>query len=361
MPLETKYYGPYPHNGGYRCLVLINGRRRWAPMEATAHEAEKTAQRCIDRLYSAHPMEVGEALAEYPSHMEAKNNKPGSIKGTMAKLNRFFASVLDTPLERINASRAAGLYERLRTEPSPYTKRPLSVDSHRNMLAEAKTFLEWCIERRWLRVNPLAAVKGVGKRRHGKPQLRIDEARRLRQRCHMEAAKGDDGAVGALMALLMGMRAGEITGATVRDLDDGGRLLWIPDAKTPAGRRTIEIPPELQPHLLTCAEGQGPDAPLFRAEGGGKHWRDWVRKQTRRLCRLAGVPELCAHSMRGFAATVAVQSGAAPHLITAALGHVDISTTLQSYAAPGSAQIAQQRRALALLGGPTSPPNAPPN
>jgi hypothetical protein len=54
-----------------------------------------------------------------------------------------------------------------------------SVDSHRNILAEAKTFLRWCLaKKKWLVRDPLEQVEGVGKRRHGKAQLRIGEARR---------------------------------------------------------------------------------------------------------------------------------------------------------------------------------------
>lgn len=148
----------------------------------------------------------------------------------------------------------------------------------------------------------------------------------------------------------MGMRVGEIIRRTVRDLDDGGRLLWIPDAKTDAGKRTVEIPEELQPYLLARALGKSPDALLFPAQRRGKHWRDWVEEETRRLCKLAKVPEVCAHSLREFAATVAVQAGAAPHLVAATLGHVSPTTTMNSYALPGSAHHAQQRRALDLLG-----------
>ncbi len=234
--------------------------------------------------------------------------------------------------------------------PSERTGKPLSAHSHRNMLAEAKTFLGWCLDQRFIGQNPLAAVKGVGKRRHGKPQLRIDEARKLRALCHELAAAGEDGPVAVLMGLLMGMRAGEIVSRTARDLDDGGRILWIPDSKTEAGKRTVEVPDELQPYLLARCEGKPHSALIFPAKRRGKHWRDWVAEETRRLCKLADIPVVCAHSLRGFVATVAIQAGGAPHLVAAALGHVSPTTTLQSYALPGSAQHAQQRRALDRLG-----------
>ena len=53
----------------------------------------------------------------------------------------------------------------------------------------------------------------------------------------------------AMMSLLMGMRASEIVSRIVRDLDDEGRLLWIPETKTEAGKRTLPVPEVLQPYL----------------------------------------------------------------------------------------------------------------
>ena len=77
----------------------------------------------------------------------------------------------------------------------------------------------------WLEQNPLTEITGHGKRRHGKPQLRIDEARRLRALCHQKAAQGDDGAVAVLLGMLMGLRAGEIVSRTARDVDDESHIL----------------------------------------------------------------------------------------------------------------------------------------
>ena len=58
-------------------------------------------------------------------------------------------------------------------------------DSHRTMLAAAKTFFRWCVmEKKWLARNPLDVVKGIGKVRHGKEQLRIDEARKWMVEAH---------------------------------------------------------------------------------------------------------------------------------------------------------------------------------
>jgi len=358
-PVITRIFGPYKHNGGWRCQIEVNGSRRWAPMADDPQRAEQRARFCIDQVHAVNPVTIGDAIEQYRSHLETKGNKPDSINATHCRMVLFFESALGLAVNQMTQGRAAALYERLRTTPSKRTGKLLSPDTHRNMLSEAKSFLNWCIDQRWLRANPLTPVKGIGKRRHGKPQLRIDEARKLRDLCHGLAAAGDDGAVAVLMGLLMGMRAGEIVSRTAHDLDNGGTLLWIPDAKTEAGKRTVEVPEELQPYLLARCEGKPHNALIFPARRSGKHWRDWVREETHRLCGLAGIPSVTAHSLRGFVATVAIQKGGMPQMVAAALGHVSPTTTLQSYALPGSAQQAQQRHVLDLLGRNPSPPSSP--
>jgi len=207
-------------------------------------------------------------------------------------------------LRDLTSQTCSGYYDALRMRRTRRGK-AFSVDSHRNILAEAKTFLRWCLaKKKWLVRNPLEQVEGVGKRRHGKAQLRIGEARRWLVKAVELADAGEAGAVAAMMALVMGMRANEIVTRVARDLDEDGKLLWIPDSKTEAGRRTLQVPELLQPYLRGVAEGKPSDAKLF-----GHHWRDWVRKWVKRTCEAAGVPKVTAHGMRGLHSTLAVENG----------------------------------------------------
>src|SRR4029079_18029117 len=139
----------------------------------------------------------------------------------------------------ITPAKGAELYAGLRRRKAKGGK-VLAVDSHRNILAEARSFLKWCHGKRWIVRNPLDEVEGVGRRRHGKEQLRIDEARKWQAKAIGLADKGESGAVAAMMCLVMGMRCSEIVSRVVRDLDDDGQLLWIPDSKTWAGRRKLQ-------------------------------------------------------------------------------------------------------------------------
>ena len=132
------------------------------------------------------------------------------------------------------------------------------------------------------RAEPVSTGGGVGRRRHGKEQLRIDEARRWQAKAIRIRRSGEGGAVAAMMCFSMGMRCSEVVNRVVRDLDDEGRLLWIPESKTLAGQRKLQVPEFLQPYLVRLAKGREPTAALF-----GQHWRDWPRKWVQRICRAA--------------------------------------------------------------------------
>ena len=82
------------------------------------------------------------------------------------------------------------------------------------------------------------------------------------------ADDGEAGAVAALLALVMGMRANEIVSRVVRDLDDDGKLLWIPDSKTEAGRRTLQVPELLRPLLRRSRRGSHPRRSSSGITGG---------------------------------------------------------------------------------------------
>jgi integrase len=163
--------------------------------------------------------------------------------------------------------------------------------------------------------------------------------------------------VAALEAMMMGLRSSEIITRTVRDLDDGGRTLWVDDTedgfqpKTEAGRRPVDVPPELQPLLLKRCKDKLPGALLLPGAGGDQHDRGWPRKAVRRLCKKVEIPPVCAHALRGLYATLTIRSGVDPRAVARALGHESVRTTLRSYAAPGSERAAQGELALEALRG----------
>lgn len=350
--------GPYADRNGFRVIQVDAAGNR----DSVVFETEAKAERYIELLRASlvreeHTTET--ALTAYMDHLKEKGNKEESREVTEWAIQQFFPTPV--PLQLLSAKRCEALYADLRTRPSERTKKPLAADTHRNVLAQAKSFLEWCVGRGWLRTNPCAGIKGIGKRRpRGKSlgkegkTLRVKEARAWYAKAVELADGGDEGATAALVAMLLGMRASEIVSRLVSDLDEDsapGDLLWIPCSKTPAGRRTLEVPEVLRPLLVACAEGKARESHLFETEEGKPHWRDWIIGNIRRICDAAEVPRVTAHAMRGLLATLTAERGLAGHLIAATLGHEDERTTMTAYAAPGAAAAGSNRRGLVLLQG----------
>ena len=351
--------GPYEQHNGWRVVVVrADGSR-----ESTVCKSEAAAERqkeILEAGLAAANHTTESALVLYRKHLEASGDKPDSIYVVEWAVELFFPDPL--PLSMLSQKRCQALYDDIRARTSEATGRPLANDTHRGALTRTKTFLSWCVEQNWLRANPLAGVKAVGKLRpRGKSlgkdgnELRVKGARLWYAKALELAREGDEGAVAGLMALLLGMRAGEIVSRIVGDLDEDGApgdLLWIPCSKTPAGRRTLEVPDVLRPLLLKSAEGKDLTSPLIAWRDRKPHDHAWVIKQVRRICDAAGVPRVTAHAMRGLLATITTERGVAGHVIAATLGHESYEDmTLKSYAAPGSREASVSRRGLVVLNG----------
>ena len=345
--------GPYYKAGGRKrpWRIRYYPPDDGAPVDryfATKEQAEEFKAEVAEELRENVERTIKEAVAAYWQYLAAKGNKKGSITRTKWSLGKFFDFEDETPLDMIRTRRLQRRYDELTGE--------VAVDSHRNALAELKTFYRWCVSKGLVKKNMAEPIEGMGRRNHGKPQLRVSENRRWLATAITLADQGDKGAVAAMMALLLGLRATEITLRTVRDVDmydKPGDTLWIPDTKTTKGRRHLEVPEILQPYLVQLSQGRPRDAWLFPARDPDKtHWKDWPNDQVHRICELSGVPDVCAQSMRGAHATIAFQRGVTGPVVAASLGHADESTTRTSYAEP-RADEAAKRRAMykVLLGG----------
>jgi integrase len=340
--------GPYRLGDSWRCRLVLAGRRMWCRPSAPSPEAARAIAEGAARTAAQHGgMTVREAADAYLARLRDAGAKERTLSARDRDLRQFFAGAVDAALSELTPARCAALYEELRARPRVKTGRAASVDTHQTYLKTSRRFLEFCVEEKWLKANPLAAVKAVGRKRKGKAQLRIDEARAFYATCLDRAQQGDAGTAAALVGLLMAFRPGEIDSRTVRDLDDGGAILWVDDTadfnkKTDSSRRPVQVPNVLRPILRELARGKVGAALLWPAQHGGRHHHTWVNRQVERLCKLAGVPRVCAHSLRGLQATTALQAGATPELVASVLGHESPEMTLKHYAARGSAQAGDQ-------------------
>lgn len=357
--------GPYQESRGWRVIELhASGKRTSTLCETEARALRYKEILEADLVREDHTTET--ALEAYKRHLADKGTQAHSVAVVGWFVEQFFP--ISIPLALLSSTRCDRLYEDLRGRVSEKTKRPYAVDTTRKALKHARSFLAWCVKQNWLRENPCAAIEGIGRLRPRGKSLgqagnelgTMREARAWYAKALELAHAGDDGAVAALMALLLGMRASEIVGSRVAALDDveaPGDTLWIACAKTPAGRRRLEVPDALRPLLLARADGRPEDAFLLASRSRGEsrpHRRTWVIAQVHRICDLAEVQRVTAHSLRGLLATLTAERGTAGHAIAQMLGHADLDTAQTArvhYAQPGAFEAGGRRRGLVVLNG----------
>jgi len=339
-------YKPRRHRQRWRIEIRdgVTGSRSRPSFdsEKEAWRAYRTAKR--EALAFEEPT-VGEMIEAYREHQIEKGNRPSSYKSTYSKMNLFFEPCMNLRVSQITQAKAQKLYDRRRAT--------LAVDSHRNELAEAKTFFRWIVKQGKLRNSPLEEIEPVGRRKKGKPQLRAGEAMAFLDRALELSAEGSDAAFAAAACLLMGLRAGEITRRVVRDVDPATHILHIEKAKTRAGNRLVEIPNVIWPHFEQRIADRDPMEPLLPSprSDDGFHEKEWVGRMTKKICEKLELPQVCAHGLRGTHATLARQAGATGHLVAAALGHEDVRTTRDNYLLPGTTEKKRQEVALEVLTG----------
>jgi len=276
---------------------------------------------------------LAKAIAEYARHLEAKGNKPRSIDTTLIRIRSLLAGFEGLTGELTNDGTKAA-WERFPTTPGAKSGKLPSVDTQVGVLKQTRTFVRWLAKGGYLKTDGLLTdIEVTGTRKQGQPQFTgLDESRRFLTKTLELARAGNKGAIAAATALLLGMRASEIADRTVRELDDGGKILVITSAKTGAGIRRLQVPAVLQPLLVALAKDKAPTDKLFGTEAN----RHWVLRAVVNCCKAAAVPVLTPHGLRGTHATLAVAAGMSGPLVASSPGHETFAITARQYAAEDS-------------------------
>ena len=335
--------GPYCERKGWRLVVIEHGTRK-SILASTEAEALKLKRQFEKEISGSAVRTVGEVIEAFlVDRMRSGDWRPVSERSTRARLNLFFGSVCDLDIGKITARRAAALYQAL-TEKMTRFGRPTAVATHRLQLRMAKRLFRWAVKRGLVASNPFADVDPIGRVNVGKRQLRLDEARTFADTSlRMWAENRDPLALAAACALFMGLRASEILDRRARDIDAGGTLLVIEDGKTKNAARSPKIPAVLRPHLLELARGRRPEELLIVGTKGQRRRHPTLHRKVQQICRAAGVPVVCTHSLRGCNATFALEAGATSEVVARSLGHGSFEVTKRHYAkadAIGNAQTA---------------------
>lgn len=348
MPKKpARVLGPYVNGDKFR-LVVFEGGGRKSVVVASAEQGLRVRGEILGLLRErapAPPLTVGEILQEYLHDKRRQGAAEATIATLRYKLRQFLPE--DAALATLTPDWAEQRYKE-ETRRHGRFGRPIAAATHRGLLRSTKEFFRWTVERRYLAQSPFAAVRPSGRPKAGKPQLRIDEARRL---CAvlLQQAPSDPGAIAVLLALLLGLRSSEVLQRTVRDVDDAGRVLWIAAGKTRNARRRLQVPELLQPLLGRLAAAGPPERRLFCSPDGRAPGADFLWQRVRRYCDRAEVPRVCPHSLRGLHSTLALEAGATAGAVAAALGHGSFAVTARHYVDPDTLRNTTVRRVTATL------------
>jgi len=345
---DTLVWGPYKDGPTkFRLKITESGETRNVGFK-TEKEAKAVKAKLLGRESQRRKRTIGTTIQEFITYLsETRCIKPQSVAEAGRHLEWLPSRTL---LAKLTEEHARLLYRKEFTETNPNTGKPLAAATHRVRLSVARRFYAWSVKSGFCKHNPFAKVQPVGRVNVGKKQLRIDEARRLESFCLVQAREGDVSAVGALLMMYLGLRQGEVIARVGRDIDDNGRVLWVTSGKTKNAKRRLKIPEQLRPLIQTLVQTRQPDDLLFFPSKGNPH-PNYYWLQVRRLCRLAGVTVVCAHSLRGLHATLALDGGATADAVARALGHGSFSMTARHYASASSVADSKTNRVAETLAG----------
>jgi integrase len=221
----------------------------------------------------------------------------------------------------------------------------------RNMHALLHKALDYAVQSRKVAQNVCDQVKPPRYTAPEQHALTEEQARHL-----LDVAQEHRLEVVLTLALVTGMRRGEIIGLKWSDIDPGkktlhvrrtvsrvGKLgLVISEPKTAKGKRQITLPDFLLDLLkqhrthqretrLKAGTTWHEQDIVFSTSLGTFMDPDYLRKRFQRLLRDIGMPQMRFHDLRHSTATILLAAGVPAHVVQELLGHSHISTTLGIY------------------------------
>jgi integrase len=272
--------------------------------------------------------------------------RPATIVAYQASAGRVVAELAGVRLNRLTPALLAATFDRLRR---------VGVGSR--TLQQAHTYLGSCLRaaRAEGYLHPLlhpaggTGLPGVERPRHRpreRPRWTVAETQRFLAVCERpETLDRRPLAAACALAVLVGLRRGELLGLRWRDVDFAGRQLTVRRQRTPRGEGPVKTAAAVRVVPLseravavlkgiwdrTPPDGRGPDEVVVRTRHTTPPHPDAVRKTLQKLCQEAAVPPLPLHGLRHVFASLAAAGGLDPVALAAVLGHARPSTSLDIY------------------------------
>lgn len=212
----------------------------------------------------------------------------------------------------------------------PTIAAPLSASTVYKHVKTVKTFFNWCVRRGYVEISP---ARFLVNRRPGLPLGQGKAATDREVELLLAAARFKPRELAIVLLLAhSGCRAGELAGLQIADLDldqcsayvngkgDHRRRIYYDEKTADALRAWLSRRPAVgHSHVFVAKTGGTPLSPQS------------VSQIIRRLCRIADLRSLGAHSLRHRVGLTFARQRIAPRVTQAYLGHADITITLSYY------------------------------
>ncbi len=354
-------------------------RQKWHSGFRTRKEAERALTEIVGRIgrgeyVAPSTTTLGAYLEEWLSSIQTRVR--ASTYESYARNIRLHVlpRLGDTPLQRLDAVQLNGLYSRLLTDGradgdgglKPRTVRYVHVILHKAL----RDAVRWSLLTR----NPADFADPPTPKSARAAEMRTWSAAELR--AFLEHTGSHRLHAAFVLAATTGMRRGEIAGLKwagprrgrepprrapeLGDLRIRGRVVGPQDRAQPSQHRARPRHPR-RPSGPSRTAGQGEARPRPRLPGPGPRVRreDGQLMHPERLSKLfalsvrdANLPRIRFHDLRHTHATLALQAGVHPKIVSERLGHGDVGVTLNTYshAIPALEEEAAARVAALVFG-----------
>ncbi|MEE9298696.1 MAG: site-specific integrase [Acidimicrobiia bacterium] len=365
--------GPDPSTG--------TRRRRTRRGFPSKKEAQSALRRELTELESgAHVDRTAMTVAEYlvgewlPAH--SQQVRPNTLESYRSAIERHIIPRIGAiRLQHLGPRDINRLYAAL-AEGGSEAGEPLAPKTIRNAHVVLRRALEDAVKWELIRRNPAAAASPpTASRRPPVP----DPWRRHEVRTFLESVTGDELEGLWVLAATTGMRRSELLGLRWSDVDlERGRLSVVQTVVPVRGKPEVGPPKTKRSARLVHLDATATealigrrrrlpvhlpeDAFVFARSDGSALRHGTVTNRFQRLRERAGLRHIRLHDLRHTWATLALEAGINPKVVSEQLGHVNVSITLDTYShvIPVLQADAVDRVAEAIYNAEDNQPSEPP-
>ncbi|NMF01279.1 tyrosine-type recombinase/integrase [Aneurinibacillus aneurinilyticus] len=187
--------------------------------------------------------------------------------------------------------------------------------------------------------NPASLIE---KPKEGKSNITVWDVPEINKFLQVAESKGNYYPA-FFLAIMSGMRQGEILGLSWKDVDLNNGIIYITQilshdgseiftrAKTKQSIRSVSISPNTVDFLRTLKQQQGLNDMVVQSSKGTPVSPSNLIKEMKRIIKLAGVPPIRFHDLRHTHAILMLKNGEHVKVVSERLGHSKIQMTLDTY------------------------------